>query len=74
MTSNGIVSREPNIVCKNFSVNNDKVSLDGELMGYIQKLTMSSDRRDIVVDRLLPKINSEGFESITQSIIVVENK
>ena len=73
MSSKGIISREPTITCKDFRCTGSVVSLDGEMMGYIQKLTMEANKRNIVVERTLPKISGEGFEPITQSI-VVENK
>ena len=82
----GIISRKPVIKCRKIYINENTVSIDGELMGYVTKLTIESDKPYVTVERLLPVKNGKNgkngvkngdtkkYEKVVQTIIVEKKK
>lgn len=78
----GIISRDPTIKCRKVYINENTVSVDGEVMGYVTKLTISIDKpNSVTVECLLPVKNgikngkskngdTKKFEKATQTIFV----
>jgi hypothetical protein len=71
----GVISRDSVVKCRWLYINGETVSVDGEVMGYIQKLFITAKKpHQVTIERTLPVKNGfkigTNFKKVIQTIIV----
>lgn len=63
----GIISRDPEIRCKEILITPLVIRIDGAFMGYIN--SYEGDEQILTVNRTIPKTDGKEFENIIQKIV-----